>query len=85
MTSRSHWVTAVNRAGDAEDENDDVAFWLQIPQEERAAATWALSLELFALAERNGGVFDPDTGLRVESRATDERRFPRTAFSVSRR
>lgn len=83
MSKRAHWTSTVEQAGAEQD--DDTRFWLEIPPGERAAETWKLSLEVFELAERNGGVFDEETGLQIESRATHERRLPRTAFSVTRR
>ncbi|NOU27950.1 MAG: hypothetical protein HOO96_08600 [Polyangiaceae bacterium] len=84
--ARASWQVVVRRnAPAATEEADDCAFWLRIPIDERAAATWELSREVFALAELNGGAFDADTGLRMEPGALDERRLPRTAFRVSRR
>ncbi len=84
--ARANWQVVVRRNAPAATEAaDDCAFWLRIPVDERAAATWELSREVFALAELNGGVFDEETGLRMETGALDERRLPRTAFRVSRR
>jgi hypothetical protein len=84
--ARAGWELVVRRSVPAAtEEADDCAFWLRLPVDERAAATWELSREVFALAELNGGAFDAETGLRMESGALDERRLPRTAFRVSRR
>lgn len=84
--ARANWQVVVQRnAPAATEEADDCTFWLRIPVDQRAAVTWELSREVFALAELNGGAFDAETGLRMESGALDERRLPRTAFRVSRR
>ncbi len=76
----------VQRDNDARDDDEtDCRFWLRIPVAERAAATWELSREIFELGERNAGVYDADTGLRMEPGHLNERRLPRAAFSVTRR
>ncbi|MDP7113758.1 MAG: hypothetical protein QGH45_17450 [Myxococcota bacterium] len=41
----------MQRTDDDDDGSFDVEFWLRIPPEERAAAAWQLSLELWSLAE----------------------------------
>ena len=85
-TSRASWQFTIQREPNFDLEDaEDVAFWLRIPVEERARATWQLSKDLFALAEMNGGAFDADTGLRIELGAPHERRLPRTSFRVTRR
>ncbi len=79
---RAHWVATVERIPHVD---DDTEFWLRIPDDQRARVTWELSAELFALANRNGGAFDEETGERFENGDSSERRLPRAAFRVTRR
>jgi hypothetical protein len=88
--ARSSWKIEVTRpgggSGAAEDQLRDDLFWLDVPRDERARLTWDLSRELYALAARNNGVFDEESGTFVEVKEGDlERRLPRAAFVVTRR
>jgi hypothetical protein len=68
--ARKHWSARVFRgAGSDEMERADEDFWLSIPQDQRAAVVWQLSMELFSLTEAGA----------VESR------LPRSAFGITRR
>ena len=70
----------------ADEQLRDDLFWLAVPRDERARLTWDLSRELYALAARNNGVFDEESGTFVEVKEGDlERRLPRAAFVVTRR
>ncbi len=71
-------------SGTDREADDDCAFWLRIPQAERAAATWELSVELFDVAQRNAGVNDDD-GTQITLGDLRERRLSRAAFRVTRR
>ena len=65
---------------------DDDLYWLRVPRDERAKLTWELSKELFALARRNGGVFDEERRAFVDvEEGPLERRLPRAAYVVTRR
>jgi hypothetical protein len=83
--ARANWEVTVSReVGDSPEE--DELYWLRVPRDERAQLTWDLSRELYALAARNGGVFDEETGTFVDVGQDDlERRLPRAAFVVTRR
>jgi hypothetical protein len=88
--ARANWEIAITRGsnptGAAQRDEDDDAFWLKIPLNERAKATWDLSRELYSLAARNRGVFDEETGTFAEVSGDDlERRLPRAAFVITRR
>lgn len=67
-------------------QDEDALYWLRVPVDERARLTWDLSRELYALAARNGGVFDEETGTFINVGQGDlERRLPRAALVVTRR
>jgi hypothetical protein len=83
--ARAQWAVSIDRASTLpSDAEEDTAFWLQVPVNERAAMTWLLSVELFAIANLNHGVFDPETVTWIRSEDLHERRLPGAAFSVTR-
>ncbi len=89
--ARADWEITISRASDTPSEReaqalDEDAYWLRIPQDERAQVTWDLSRELYSLARLNGGVFDEETGTFVKvDEGPLERRLPRSAFVITRR
>jgi hypothetical protein len=68
--ARASWQARKFGPGAAEEAADyDALFWAQIPPEQRAAAVWELSLEMYSLTS-------------PEAR---EARLPRSAFRLQRR
>ena len=86
--ARASWEITIDRASGnppSGEEHEDL-YWLRIPRDQRARATWDLSRELYSLAARNRGVFDEETSTFVDVDGSDlERRLPRAAFVITRR
>lgn len=84
--ARAAWTTTVVRSDEERllRRTEDVEECLRWPVRERVRLTWALSLEQYELAARNGGVLDDRTGQRTLG-VDLERRLPRSAWVLARR